>query len=123
MIRKLVFLAFAAMTMVNAWADNRQTVTINGVAQSQSVKRITFSGDDAVVLFADNSQQTVDLSTVKISFVYDDVPNRVDRVETPADAVKEQKGVYNLNGQFMGHRSDNLPKGVYIINGRKEVVK
>ena len=106
----------------NAWADNVQTVTINGTTQSQTVKRITFNGDDIVLVFADDSQQTVDLTAVKINFVYDDVVNHVS-FNADAPTVKEQTGVYNLNGQFMGDTRETLPKGIYIVDGRKEVVK
>lgn len=31
--------------------------------------------------------------------------------------------IYNLNGQFVGIDSDSMPKGVYILNGKKIVVK
>lgn len=35
------------------------------------------------------------------------------------------EGVYNLNGQKVsdGNSTDNLPKGIYIVNGRKMVVR
>ena len=122
MIRKLSLLAILAIITANVLADNVQTVTINGTTQSQTVKRITFNGDDIVLVFADDSQQTVDLTAVKINFVYDDVVNRVS-FNADAPKVKEQTGVYNLNGQFMGNTRETLPKGIYIVDGRKEVVK
>ena len=31
--------------------------------------------------------------------------------------------VYNLNGQYMGSSINNLPKGIYIVNGKKYVVR
>lgn len=31
--------------------------------------------------------------------------------------------VYNINGQYMGTSLNRLPKGIYIINGQKKVVK
>lgn len=31
--------------------------------------------------------------------------------------------VYSINGQYMGTSLNNLPKGIYIINGQKKVVK
>lgn len=38
---------------------------------------------------------------------------------------KAAKGIYNLNGQFMGHGTDTtgLPAGMYIVNGKKCIVK
>ena len=122
MNRKLCLLAFVAMLAVAAWGDNKQTVTVNGTKQSQAVKRITFNGDEIVLVFADNTQQTVEMTAVKIDFVYDNVENSVFyQMETPK--VKEQTGVYNLNGQSVSGTREKLPKGIYIVDGRKGVVK
>lgn len=45
-------------------------------------------------------------------------------ISTPvATAKMDKQGVYNLNGQFISPNADNLPKGIYIINGKKTVVK
>ena len=33
------------------------------------------------------------------------------------------KGVYNLNGQKVAETTRNLPAGIYVVNGRKVVVK
>ena len=121
MNRKLCLLAFVAMLAVAAWGDNKQTVTVNGTMQSQAVKRITFNGDEIVLVFADNTQQTVEMTAVKIDFVYDNVENSVFyQMETQK---KEQTGIYNLNGQSVGGTREKLPKGIYIVDGRKEVVK
>ena len=122
MNRKLCLLAFVAMLAVAAWGDNKQTVTVNGTMQSQAVKRITFNGDEIVLVFADNTQKTVEMTAVKIDFVYDNLANSVSyQMETPK--VKEQTGIYNLNGQSVSDTREKLPKGIYIVDGRKEVVK
>ena len=122
MNRKLCLLAFVAMLAVAAWGDNKQTVTVNGTKQSQAVKRITFNGDEIVLVFADNTQQTVEMTAVKIDFVYDNLANSVSyQMETPK--VKEQTGIYNLNGQSVSDTREKLPKGIYIVDGRKGVVK
>ena len=122
MNRKLCLLAFVAMLAVAAWGDNKQTVTVNGTMQSRAVKRITFNGDEIVLVFADNTQKTVEMTAVKIDFVYDNLANSVSyQMETPK--VKEQTGIYNLNGQSVSDTREKLPKGIYIVDGRKEVVK
>lgn len=38
---------------------------------------------------------------------------------------KAAKGIYNMNGQFVGHGTDTtgLPAGMYIVNGKKCIVK
>ena len=39
------------------------------------------------------------------------------------ERVQGNRGVYSLGGQLVGHSTVGLPKGVYIVNGRKVVVK
>jgi hypothetical protein len=57
-------------------------------------------------------------ATVKISF--SSTPNAITRPYMHTDkAVK----VYNLNGQYVGNTLSNLPKGVYIMNGHKLIIK
>jgi len=31
-------------------------------------------------------------------------------------------GVYNLQGMYLGENPDNLPKGCYIVNGKKMIL-
>lgn len=58
----------------------------------------------------------------KISFFVDDAPTRINGLTR--DGI-EDGAVYTLGGQLVGKdvRIDQLPKGVYIINGKKRVVK
>ena len=35
---------------------------------------------------------------------------------------KKKKGVYNLQGLYLGENTDNLPKGFYIVNGIKTIL-
>lgn len=57
-------------------------------------------------------------ATVKISF--SSTPNAITRPYMLTDkAIK----VYNLNGQYVGSTLSNLPKGVYIVNGQKLIIK
>ena len=45
-------------------------------------------------------------------------------IQLPDDfEISENSKVYNLNGQFVGVDSDNMPKGVYVVGGKKVVVK
>lgn len=39
------------------------------------------------------------------------------------DAPKSLKGIYNIAGQYVGNDASQLAKGLYIINGKKVVVK
>ena len=58
MIRKL--LLFAALSVAaSAMADQKQTVVIQGGKVDNSVRKIAFQGDKAVLTFADGNTQTV----------------------------------------------------------------
>lgn len=43
-----------------------------------------------------------------------------DNVEQPVNGVK---GVFNMSGQYMGNSTEGLQKGIYVVNGKKIVVK
>lgn len=57
-------------------------------------------------------------ATVKISF--SPTPNAITR---PYMLTNKATKVYNLNGQYVGSTLTNLPKGVYIVNGHKLIIK
>ena len=57
-------------------------------------------------------------ATVKISF--SSTPNAITR---PYMLTNKAMKVYNLNGQYVGSMLNNLPKGVYIVNGHKLIIK
>ena len=57
-------------------------------------------------------------ATVKISF--SSIPNAITR---PYMLTNKVMKVYNLNGQYVGSTLNNLPKGVYIVNGHKLIIK
>ena len=57
-------------------------------------------------------------ATVKISF--SSTPNAITRPHILTDKAMK---VYNLNGQYVGSTLGNLPKGVYIVNGHKLIIK
>lgn len=45
-------------------------------------------------------------------------------IQLPDDfVISENNKVYNLNGQFVGLDLDNMPKGIYVVGGKKVVVK
>ena len=74
---------------------------------------------------------TTSAKALSISFsgVEDDDDNGTTtdiRIAELADDVIETLGiggVYNLNGQKVADTTRNLPAGIYIVNGRKVVVK
>lgn len=50
--------------------------------------------------------------------------NYTTTIQLPDDfMIPEESKVYNLNGQFVGVDADNMSKGVYVVGGKKVVVK
>ena len=71
-------------------------------------------------------------SYAKFSFVFDDDIIDVTEDETTGiinldgqdiQALPKNVKVYNAAGQFVGTSLDGLSKGLYIVNGKKYVVK
>jgi hypothetical protein len=46
----------------------------------------------------------------------------VSEVIKDGDMIGQQR-VYNLQGQYVGSSTERLPKGIYIVNGKKQIVK
>ena len=108
------------MLATNAFADNKQTVTIDGSAVGKTVTEITFDGDNVILKYSDNSSQTEDMSLVKLAFTYD-ASTGINQVETAKKALEGK--VFNLNGQLVGTSTEGLAKGIYIVNGKKVIIK
>lgn len=104
---------------LGAAADNVQTLTINGETSDKTVARITFSGDDATLSFSDNTSATFDMELVKIEFSNTTVGINA----AQAQPKQADKKVYNLNGQYIGNGTAGLKKGVYVVEGKKVVIK
>ena len=85
-------------------------------ALAESVLNVTGSG--AVYVAADRVSASMGIS---INGEDDGATTGVGSVETSVD---EGNGdVYNLNGQKVGVSLKNLPRGLYIKNGKKIVVE
>lgn len=101
--------------------DGNQTVTIAGTTVNKSVKQITFSGDDVILHFSDNTTQTADMDEdVEIAFELS--ATYLESINAQLSMLNARR-VYNLRGQYQGDSLENLPAGVYIKNGKKVIVK
>ncbi len=68
------------------------------------------------------TDKSAGVSNAKISMFFDETTGISDiNTKTKVDS----DAVYNINGQYVGKNVDmnTLPKGVYIINGKKKIVK
>lgn len=91
--------------------DNIYGVKANG-AIAKGAKGSTIKGLRAYFIINGNG------SEAKINFG-DDETTGIENVVTPT-AISNQK-VYNLNGQYVGNDLKAMPKGIYIVNGKKVI--
>ena len=118
-MKKYLFL-LACMLTTAVYADNRQTVKVDGQVIDKTITEITFEGDNVTLNYTDNTSDMMDMSLVSLSFVYGE-PTGIGQVEQLKEA--SQGKVYNLNGQLVGNSVEGLSKGVYIVNGKKVIIK
>lgn len=115
-ILAIAFVAVCQLTM----ADATQQVTISGTTVEGEVASLTFDGDNVVVAFADGTTQSVDMGELSILLTYSD-NSGIAQIESEVDPAKGK--IYNLAGQYVGNDTKSLSRGIYIVNGKKILVK
>ena len=118
---RLILVIILSACWIGSWAKGKQTITSNGLTIGKSAKKITFSGEKAMITYADGSKQTENMGLIQLSFTHS-TNGGIKKIET-ADQKSVDNRVYNLNGQYVGTTLNGLSKGVYIVNGKKVVVK
>ena len=118
-MKKVYFFLLGALLSTVAMADNKQTLTIDGAQVSKTVREITFDGDNVTLSYANGTDETQDMSLVKLSFAY--ITTGISNIETSNKVLAGKE--FNLNGQLVGTSTQNLSKGIYIVNGKKVIIK
>ncbi len=118
-MKKAYLLLLAGMLSTAVFAGSKQMVKIDGQVIEKTVSEITFDGDNVVLQYSDNTSDRGDMSLVTLSFTYQ--TTGISQVEGIKQAL--QGKVYNLQGQCVGSSLQGLSKGVYIINGKKVIIK
>ncbi len=120
-MRKRTFMT-VVMTLLclMAWADNNQTVVVGGTAVEKYASQLTFDGNNVTITFEDGTAQTADMASVSISLSYDDASSGITQIIPAEENVSR---VYSVSGQYMGNSVEAMPKGLYIVNGKKVVIR
>ena len=71
------------------------------------------NNDEAPKVYIDGVEQETELTAIGELIVGPEAANRYGKND----------GVYNLQGQRVGNTTEGLPSGIYIVNGRKHVVR
>ena len=64
----LLTICFMLIVPPGAYANNVQTLTINGQTVNKALSKMTFDGDNVILTFTDNSSQTSEMESVSLSF-------------------------------------------------------
>ena len=118
-MKKAYLLLLAGMLSTAVFAGSKQTVKIDGQLIEKTISEITFDGDNVVLQYSDNTSDQADMSLVTLSFTYQ--TTGISQVEDIKKALRGK--VYNLQGQYVGSSLQGLSKGVYMINGKKVIIK
>ena len=107
MKKHLLSFLLALMFTGATWADDTQTVTIDGTAAGKTVKQITFNGDKIILHYTDNTTyEGEDLSLVVITF------NNASGISKTSQTLDTEATWYDLSGRRLpGAPTQN---GTYI---------
>ncbi len=128
-MKKSILSVALALLVCGAEAETmNQSVTLDGAELSGAfVVSMTFDGDDVALTLDGGTVQTADISAVNIAITYGEVTESDGETANAVGAVEVTEvpsaGVYNLSGQYVGDTVDGLPRGLYIVNGEKTLVK
>lgn len=99
---------------LGAMADGTEKI------DGKTLSKITFDGDNVILHYKDGTTAdlTKDMATIVIDLGDASGINTVRQIES-----LKNKGVYNLQGQYLGQGVEGLKKGLYIVDGKKVIIK
>lgn len=118
MKKTIIFLAAMLLTAAPVGAaDNnngvKQTLTVNEEQVNKTVREIQLDGNNARLLFTDDSEMTVDMQHVRLQLVYDEATGINTILMDDGNDVR----IYDIHGRHV--TKENVRQGVYIVNGKK----
>lgn len=128
-MKKFLLLTLSVVASA-AWADNYSYLTVgyNSVEKSivlETVQKITFA-DGQMLVTTSNGTEAFPQSQLEKMF-FSTVPTAIDSVQADASRSGQTEGaVYDLSGRRVSDAAlpaKALKKGLYIVNGRKVVIK
>ncbi len=117
-MKKILWTGSLLLLCTVAFADNESKTTLDG----SKIQKITFNGDKMTVKYNDGTaDKTFDLAEVIITFSNE--TSIQERVIMARNAGLEGKKIYTLKGVYMGKSVANLQPGLYIVDGKKILIK
>lgn len=112
----MMLMSCLLLSVMSATADNIQKI------DASKVSNITFNGDNVTIQYNDGTPDaTFDMATITIDF--STTTSIEERMAITKKEGLEGKAIYNMKGQVVGNSAARLSKGIYIIDGKKVVIK
>lgn len=135
---RMIAIAMFAMCALALNAQKGFVVTINGDKLESQVVKITFSGEQAVLHFADGNSMTTDMTELVIDFTGSQ-ETAIQVLKTPVDnqllieglAVGTPVTIYDAQGKVVLRTQtsatslpvQSLRSGVYLLKANNQIVK
>lgn len=117
-MKKILWAGSLLLLCTVAFAGNEPKTTLDG----SKIQKITFNGDEMNVKYNDGTADaTFDMAEVVITF--SNAMSIQERVTIARNAGLEGKKIYTLKGVYMGKSVANLQPGLYIVDGKKILIK
>lgn len=116
MMKKLFMLVFLCCLSAVALADD--VVKVN----ASTISKITFEGDNMVIHY-NNGTADYSGSMAEIVIEFSETTGIDERIALAEKYGLEGKKIYTLKGELVGESVAKLAKGVYIVDGKKIVIK
>ncbi|MBP5278626.1 MAG: T9SS type A sorting domain-containing protein [Prevotella sp.] len=143
---KKTFLTLLLCLSTTLWVHaQQQEIIINGQPLEKTVVQLTFSGDNVILLFDDNSTQSTDMGDLSIRFIDDGTTDirqlQTFRMKQLVDGRLEIEGItagtaifiYDTTGKILLRTVaveditildiSSLKKGIYFIKTGKQIIK
>lgn len=128
-MRKIIFSALTFMCAMAAFADDfnlyydsAEGTQNNKIEAVANLKKIVFEDGKIVAILADGTKKETPLTDVKR--LYFNTESAVSIAGIKEESIGKQ-GIYDLTGRALNIdiNKDKLPKGIYIVDGKKVMVK
>ena len=142
---KEIILTLLLCLSTTLWVNAQQEIIINGQPVEKTVVQLTFSGDNVILHFNDNSTQTTDMGDVTIRLFDNGTTDirqlQTFRVKQPVDGRLVIEGVaagipvfiYDTTGKMIQRTIateditildiSSLKRGIYLLKTGKQIIK
>ena len=117
-MKKILWTGSLLLLCTAVLADDGDKTTIDGT----KIQKITFDSDKMTVKYNDGTADaTFDMAEVVISF--EGTTSIEERIAIARQTGLEGKAIYTLKGVYAGKSMAGLQPGLYVIDGKKILIK